>query len=91
MLQPVVRTKNSIRTDLAVSKCLQRPERAGFAANLFGDYVRRHKKQPNSMSPSTVCEECRLFRRQLVRNDDAVRQFEEFARPDPSLEVESLD
>jgi hypothetical protein len=32
-----------------------------------------------------------LFRRQNVRNDDAVRQLEEFARPDPWLEAESVD
>jgi hypothetical protein len=48
------------------------------------------KKQPNDMSPSRICEEWRLFRRQNVRNDDAVRQLEEFARPD-RREAESVD
>jgi len=49
------------------------------------------KKQPNDMSPSRICEEWRLFRRQNDRNDDAVRQLEEFARSDPWLEAESVD
>jgi hypothetical protein len=49
------------------------------------------KKLPNGMSQSTVCEEWRLFRRQRVRNDDAVRQLEGFPRLDPSLDVESVD
>ena len=49
------------------------------------------KSSKNDISPSRICEEWRFFRRQNVRNDDAVRQLEEFARPDPWLEAESVD
>ncbi len=48
------------------------------------------KKQPNDMSPSRICEQWRLFRRQNVRNDDAVRQLAEFARSDPWLDPSTL-
>ncbi len=55
-----------------------------YSARAFDD-TKKASERLNDMSQLRICEERCLFRRQNVRNEDAVRQLEQFARPGPSL------